>query len=69
MSGVTDDGVVPVPPDGAEGRALHYAGQPDLLPVYRNTNICRQLLDKPWLGGHHHIHRGAGPFTHLEYFH
>ena len=30
LDGVTEQGTVPVPPDGAEGRALHYAGEADL---------------------------------------
>ena len=30
LGGVTDEGVVPVPPDGAEGRALHHTGEQDL---------------------------------------
>ena len=30
VGGVTEQGTVPVPADGAEGRALHYAGEADL---------------------------------------
>ena len=69
LGGVTDDGVVPVPPDGAEGRALHYAGQPDLLGLGDGSPRQRwQLLHEGWLGGDHNIDRGSGTFTNLKYF-